>query len=51
MTTLERLTARAEEWNKLYPVGTPVMSYKLINPLAEGNETKTRSLAWVMGDH
>ncbi|MFT4177007.1 MAG: hypothetical protein QM627_10165 [Luteolibacter sp.] len=25
--------------------------YKLINPLSEGTETKTRSEAWVMGGH
>lgn len=48
---LEELEYDAEEWNEKYPVGTKVMRYKLINPLREGNETKTRSEAWVMGGH
>jgi hypothetical protein len=48
---LEKLTATAEEWNAAYPVGTPVTRYKLIRPLEEGVETRTRSKAWVMGGH
>ena len=39
------------EWNARYPVGTRVTRYKLINPLREPQETKTRSAAWVMGGH
>lgn len=48
---LFKLTSQANTWNMHHSVGTPVMRYKLINPLSEGNETKTRSEAWVMGGH
>lgn len=47
----EQLEKQANDWNSANPVGTPVMRYKLINPLSEGNATKTRSEAWVMGGH
>ncbi len=47
----EKLAAQAAQWNLTHPIGTPVMRYKLINPLREGTETKTRSEAWVMGEH
>ena len=47
----EKLAAQAAQWNLSHPIGTPVMRYKLIAPLREGNETKTRSEAWVMGGH
>ena len=47
----EKLAAQAAQWNLSHPVGTPVMRYKLIAPLREGTETKTRSEAWVMGGH
>ncbi len=50
-TNLKKLEAEAAEWNQSYPIGTPVTRYKLINPLRMGNETKTRSQAWVMGGH
>lgn len=40
-----------DDWNAAHPIGTPVTRYKLINPLAEPVETKTRSEAWVMGGH
>lgn len=48
ITTLERLKT---EWNQAHPIGTSVIRYKLIKPLREGTETKTTSLAWVMGGH
>lgn len=41
----------AENWNVQHPIGTAVTRYKLINPLREPQETKTRSEAWVMGGH
>lgn len=47
----EKLAAQAAQWNLSHPIGTPVMRYKLIAPLREGTETKTRSEAWVMGGH
>ena len=47
----EKLAKQAADWNASHPIGTPVMRYKLINPLREGAETKTRSEAWVMGGH
>jgi hypothetical protein len=37
-----------DEWNSLYPVGTPVTRYKLVNPCAEPEQTETRSEAWLM---
>lgn len=49
--TLKKLTQRADDWNSIYPVGTAVTRYKLINPLREPEPTKTRSIAWVMGGH
>lgn len=49
--SLAKLEKQAADWNGKYPVGTPVMRYKIINPLEEGDETKTRSEAWVMGGH
>lgn len=36
-------------WNMKHPVGARVMRFKLIRPLREGNETKTRSDAFVCG--
>lgn len=45
------LFEKARQWNSLHPIGTEVIRYKLINPLDEGNKTKTRSEAWVMGGH
>lgn len=38
-----------KDWNNAHPVGAKVMRYKLIRPLREGNETKTRSDAFVCG--
>jgi len=40
-----------DAWNAKHPIGTPVTRYKLIGPLREPQETKTRSEAWVMGGH
>lgn len=40
-----------DEWNASHPVGTPVTRYKLVNPLADPSDTKTRSEAWLMGGH
>jgi hypothetical protein len=40
-----------DKWNAKHPVGTLVTRYKLINPLREPEETKTRSEAWLMGGH
>jgi hypothetical protein len=40
-----------DDWNARYRVGTPVTRYKLIHPLREPQETKTRSEAWLMGGH
>lgn len=48
---LIKLVGQANTWNNDYPIGTPVMRYKLVEPLREGNETKTRSEAWVMSGH
>lgn len=49
--SLAKLEKAAADWNAAYPIGTPVMRYKLVKPLKDGNETKTRSAAWVMGGH
>jgi hypothetical protein len=49
--TIEQLERRRDEWNRANPPGTPVTRYKLINPLREPMETKTRSEAWVIGNH
>ncbi len=40
-----------DNWNAKHPIGTPVTRYKLIKPLREPQETKTRSEAWLMGGH
>jgi hypothetical protein len=50
-SNLKKLEEKADAWNVKYPVGTVVTRYKLIKPLREGTETKTRSEAWVMGGH
>ena len=42
---------RVDEWNTRHPIGTPVTRYKLIKPLLEPEQTKTRSEAWLMGGH
>jgi hypothetical protein len=46
-----QLQTAADQWNSAHPIGTPVTRYKLLDPLREGNETTTRSEAWVMGGH
>lgn len=51
MSKLNKLQKLVDKWNDQYPIGTPVMRYKLINPLQEGNETTTRSQAWVLSNH
>lgn len=38
---------KINNWNSKYPIGTPVIRYKLINPLEEGKETKSRSEAFI----
>lgn len=38
---------RCETWNKRHPIGTRVTRFKLIDPLDDPVETKTRSCAWV----
>lgn len=38
----------ADEWNRLYPVGTPV-KYFAIRGRGATSETKTRSEAWTLG--
>jgi hypothetical protein len=48
---LDALQRRVESWNDVYPVGTPVTRYKLIHPLAEPVETKTRTAAEVLSGH
>jgi hypothetical protein len=45
------LEKEAAAWNAKHPVGTPVTRYKIIDPLEDGKDTKTRSEAWVMGGH
>lgn len=49
--TIGQLEQQRDEWNRANPPGTPVTRYKLINPLREPMETKTRSEAWVIGNH
>lgn len=51
MTHKQEQQQFVDEWNEYYPVGTPVTRYKMIRPLREPVETKTRSAAWVMGGH
>jgi hypothetical protein len=48
---LKQLEATVAAWNRSHPVGTPVVRYKLIAPLREATETKTRSEAWVLSGH
>ncbi len=48
---LTKLIGQVNTWNTHHPIGTPVMRYKLVEPLREGYETRTRSMAWVMGGH
>jgi hypothetical protein len=38
-----------DAWNAKHPVGTPVTRYRLVNPLREPQQTKTRSEAWSIG--
>lgn len=40
-----------DTWNAAHPIGTPVTRYRLVNPLSQPVETKTRSEAWLMGGH
>lgn len=51
LPTLEENQRQCDYWNEKYPIGTSVTRYKFIDPLREGNETETRSEAWVMGGH
>ena len=48
---LKQLTKAAVAFNRKHPIGTPVMRYKIIDPLEDGSPTKTRSVAWIMGGH
>lgn len=45
----------ADEWNALYPAGTPVVAYPGSRPErlpgARRLETRTRGAAWTMGGH
>lgn len=45
----------ADEWNALYPVGTPVVAYPACRPEDDPNDerlvTHTRSKAEVLGGH
>lgn len=41
----------AHAWNAAHPIGTPVTRYRLVDPLEDPVETKTRSEAWLMGGH
>ena len=45
------LFEKARQWNTLHPIGTPVIRYKLMDPLREGEKTITASEAWVMGGY
>ena len=49
--SLEILTEIAKRWNERHPIGTPVTRYRLIDPLEDPMETRTRSIAWVVGGH
>ena len=40
-----------DRWNEGHPKGTLVTRYKLVKPLADPVETRTRSAAWLMGGH
>jgi hypothetical protein len=42
---------QAAEWNQKHAVGTPVTYHRLIHPLRDPVETRTRSEAWVIGGH
>lgn len=44
---MKSLVDRCLAWNVKHPIGTPVTRYKLVDPLSDPVETKTRSLAWV----
>lgn len=53
----ERVDAAVAEWNRLHPVGTPVVAYPGIKPVGEFAgwsctrlETTTRSMAWLLGN-
>ena len=45
----EKAKKQVEDWNSKYPPGTEVTRYKLIKPLREPMETKSRSIAWIIG--
>lgn len=52
----QREAAAVDAWNRLHPVGTPVVAYPGIKPVAEFAgwsctrlETTTRSMAWMLG--
>jgi hypothetical protein len=50
----QRVNAAADEWNRLHPVGTPVVAYPGVRPeefptIAKRLETTTRSVAWMLG--
>ena len=56
MSALTKRRALVQEkivlaWNAAHPVGTPVTRYRLVDPLEDPVETKTRSEAWLMGGH
>lgn len=49
--SLDELMRNRDAFNRRTPIGTSVVRYKLIDPLREGEQTKTRSEAWIMGGH
>lgn len=50
-TNQKRQQKLVDEWNSRHPVGTAVTRYKLVDPLREPEQTRTRSEAWLMGGH
>lgn len=51
----ERPTTTVARWNRLHPIGTPVLAYPGARPERDKNgtrlTTRTRSAASVLGDH
>lgn len=50
-TKQEEQQKLVDQWNAMHQVGTPVTRYKLVDPLREPEQTRTRSEAWLMGGH
>jgi hypothetical protein len=47
----KKLIQKQNEWNKHFPIGTPVAYHSVLPPIQPPTHTTTRSLAWVVGDH